>query len=116
MCGDDTASEVPFVNTPIDPSLLILCCGCRPTQRPTSGHSTTDSSLSPAQAAAAALKSCSITQRQLARLDTAGTTADCAARLLFLDPELLQLEDPQQRSIMIQGLKVSCMGSYSGLV
>jgi hypothetical protein len=59
--------------------------------------------------AAAALRSCSITQRQLAGLDAAGSTADgAAARLLFLDSELLQLEDPLQRSIMIQGLKVSC--------
>lgn len=63
----------------------------------------------PTQLAASALRSCSITQQQLAGLDAAGAAAGAAggqAGLLFVDPEMLQLDDPQQRSIKVQGLKV----------
>jgi hypothetical protein len=65
------------------------------------------------QLAAAALKSCSITQQQLAGLDSTATdAAGGAGALLFVDPELLQLEDPHQLHIMIQGLKVRAEASW----
>jgi hypothetical protein len=80
-----------------------LCEWTRP-QRPTSAA---DSTQSASQLAKAALKSCSITQQQLAGLDSAvPNAAGGAGALLFVDPELLQLEDQQQLHIMVQGLKV----------
>lgn len=71
--------------------------------------------MQPSQLAANALRSCSITQQQLAGLDGAAGAAGGAAvgTLLFVDPELLQLEDSQQRSIMVQGLKVCMCGMFA---
>jgi hypothetical protein len=85
------------------PSSALLF-GCTRPQRPTSA---TDSTQTASQLATAALKSCSITQQQLAGLDSAAPgAAGGAGALLFVDPELLQLEDQQQLHIMVQGLKV----------
>jgi hypothetical protein len=73
------------------------------------GYGGPDSTQTAPQLAAAALKACSLTQQQLAGLGAAEDAAVVhggAAGLLFVDPELLNLEDPQQHNIMMQGLKV----------
>jgi hypothetical protein len=84
--------------------------------RPSLGYISSDSTQTAAQLAAAALKACSITQQQLAGLGAAEGAAvgdSSAAGLLFVDPELQNLEDPQQYNIMMQGLKVGAAVSLS---
>jgi hypothetical protein len=76
--------------------------------RPGPGYGS-DSTQTAAQLAAAALKACSIMQQQLAGLGAAEGAAvgdGGTGGLLFVDPELLNLKDPQQHNIMMQGLKV----------